>query len=110
MSVVLHGASATPAAALYARKVANEVLDEERAGTASDILYPHHESAPRISPAELHALLQGPDPPVVLDVRTRSQYEHDDGMIPTSIRVEPGEIVDWIHQQDRKRTVVAYCT
>jgi NhaP-type Na+/H+ or K+/H+ antiporter len=110
VSVVLHGSTATPAAAWYARRTADVVLNEERAGSASALLFELEDDASRISASDLHALLQSPEPPIVLDARTRSQYAHDDGMIPTSVRVEPGEIVDWIHEQDRKRMVVAYCT
>jgi plastocyanin len=43
-------------------------------------------------------------------VRTRAQYIQEAGEIPGSVRVDPGDIVDWIRQQDRKRMVVAYCT
>ena len=110
ISVVLHGSSATPLAAWYGRKTAGVVLEEERSGTASDLFHGAADDSPRIGVDDLARLLQSDDPPIVLDVRTRSQRDADDGMIPGSVRVESGEVVDWIHAQERKRMVVAYCT
>jgi rhodanese-related sulfurtransferase len=69
--------------------------------------------------------LASPTPPVVLDVRSRSGYEPEDGQIPGSVRVLPDQVLEWaardreINPLDgapvadgRKRTreVVAYCT
>jgi NhaP-type Na+/H+ and K+/H+ antiporter len=110
ISVLLHGSSATPLAAWYGRRAALEVLEEERSGTASDIFTDPADDSPLIGVDDLAAMLASPDPPVILDVRTRSQRNAASGMIPGSVRVEAGDVVDWIHAQDRKRTVVAYCT
>ena len=110
ISVVLHGSSATPLAAWYGQRTRAEVLDEERSGTASDLFAEPADDVPLITVPELAALLESETPPLLLDVRTRSQRAGDDGSIPGSIRVESGDVVDWIHDQDRKRMVVAYCT
>ena len=110
ISVLLHGSTATPLAAWYGRRVDHEVLEEERSGTASDLFYDAAEDSPLISVNELADLLASAEPPIVLDVRTRSQRERDTGMIPGSVRIESGDVVDWIREQDRKRLVVAYCT
>lgn len=109
-SVVLHGSSATPLAAWYGRQTAGVTLDEERSSTAASIFTGHDDSVSRITVDELATLLESEDPPVVLDVRSRSQYDRDRGEIPGSVRVPPDQIVEWAREQDRKRMVVAYCT
>jgi hypothetical protein len=48
-------------------------------------------------------------PPIVLDVRSRSQYERDEGQIPGSVRVLPDEVASWPIEQP-ERLVVPYCT
>ncbi len=110
ISVVLHGSSATPLAAWYGRQTLSTVFEEERSGTASDLFSDPAYDTPRISVDDLARLIASPNPPVILDVRTRSQRRAAPGMIPGSVRIESGDVVDWIHDQDRKRSVVAYCT
>ena len=39
--------------------------------------------------------LESADPPLVLAVRTRSQYERDLTHIPGSVRVLPDQVQDW---------------
>jgi NhaP-type Na+/H+ or K+/H+ antiporter len=128
-SVVVHGVSATPLSARYGRHVAQETLPEERGGEASDLFsLPLHllehappSHAPRMSPAELVERLAEVQPPIVLDVRSRSSYDPEDGQIPGSVRVLPDEVADWAsryeeaagtsaHGRERMRQVVAYCT
>jgi NhaP-type Na+/H+ or K+/H+ antiporter len=110
VSVLLHGVSATPLSAWYGRRVAAATLMEERESTAQGLFQRDLSGTPRITPAELAALLEGPNPPVVIDVRTRSQYDDDPGQIPGSVRVLPDQVEAWAADQDRKRAVVAYCT
>jgi len=110
VSVVLHGATATPLAARYARRAARETLQEERVATAAELFEASPDEVARVTPEQLAALLRGPDPPLVIDVRTRSQYQRDDIKIPTSVRVVPDGVAEWARAQDRKRMVVAYCT
>ena len=121
-SVVLHGASATPVAAWYARLMARRTLPEERESTAAGLFggkTAAGDEVPRITPAELAAALAGDTPPVILDVRSRSQYAQDAGQIPGSVRVladEVGEWADAAEERDapggagRRRPVVTYCT
>ena len=52
----------------------------------------------------------GGHPPVVLDVRTRSQYAQDDMQIPGSVRAAPDRVEEWVASATRERSVVAYCT
>jgi rhodanese-related sulfurtransferase len=45
---------------------------------------------PSITPAELARRLEQPDPPVVVDVRTRQEY--DEGHVPRAINVPFNEM------------------
>ena len=109
-SVVAHGVTATPLVDAYGRAMAKETLPEEREATATGLFGGDYEAVPRITPEELFAWLQGPDPPIVLDVRTRSAVGAGESGIPGSIRVPPDNIDDWSTGQSRERRVVAYCT
>ncbi|HEU5089385.1 MAG TPA: rhodanese-like domain-containing protein, partial [Roseiflexaceae bacterium] len=109
-SVVLHGASATPLSAWYGRKVASQTLDEEREATLTGLFEHDGRAVQRISPDELAALLASDTPPVMLDVRSRSQYAADPNQIPGSVRVLPDQVEEWTVDADRERLVVAYCT
>lgn len=110
VSVVIHGMAAAPLGAWYGRRMATVVLDEERESTAAGLFEGPATDVYRMPVAELAERLAGPEPPVVLDVRTRSQYAADSGRIPGSIRVPPDQVTDWAADQDKKRLVVAYCT
>lgn len=110
VSVVAHGTSATPLAAWYGREVAKETLAEERESTPGGLFGQTVANIPRISVADLAAQLAGPEPPLVLDVRSRSDYLHSDERIPGSVRVLPDQIAKWADEQQRKRAVVTVCT
>lgn len=110
VSAVAHGASAGPLAARYARAVAAETLAEEREATAAGLFQPNAVEVPRITPAELAERLAGPNPPVVLDVRTRSDYERNREAVPGSVRVAPDQVEEWARNSPRDRPVVTYCT
>jgi len=65
--------------------------------------------------AELAHRLESEQPPLVLDVRTRSQYRLDHTQIPGSIRVMPDDINDWAEQHPpssaaNTRSIIVYCT
>ncbi|MDP9379748.1 MAG: cation:proton antiporter [Chloroflexota bacterium] len=111
VSVVAHGASAAPLSAWYARRTRAGTLAEERESSAAGLFQgASDEEIRRITPDELAALLGSPDPPVVVDVRSRSEYEQDEARIPGSVRVLPDEVAEWAAGQSRERLVVAYCT
>jgi NhaP-type Na+/H+ or K+/H+ antiporter len=110
VSVAVHGGTAKPFSAWYARVASKRTLEEERETTAAGLFARDHEHEARVTPEELHALLAGPGPPVVLDIRSRSSYDRDGAQIPGSIRVLPDEAVEWAADQPRDRLVVAYCT
>jgi NhaP-type Na+/H+ or K+/H+ antiporter len=110
VSVIAHGATATPLSAWYARRVAQETLAEEREATATGLFQHDAGETPRITPEELAARLKSASPPIVLDVRTRSQYDKDSGQIPGSARVPPDSVEAWAAKEAPARAVVAYCT
>jgi serine protease Do len=66
----------------------------------------------RISPSEVARLLEGTDPPAILDVREASAYERSPVRIPRSLRVSAQDLTngDKGPDVDRGRLVVAYCT
>jgi NhaP-type Na+/H+ or K+/H+ antiporter len=113
VSVVLHGITATPLAGWYAQRVSSATLAEERASTASDLLRSDSRAAqdtPRIEPRELVQRLSGANPPLVLDVRSRSSYAKDPQGIPGDVRVPPDEVENWAAKRNRDQSIVAYCT
>lgn len=110
VSVILHGVTATPLGAWYGNKVSSTTLDEERAGDASGLFRHGQGNVPRMTVGELANKLGSANPPIVLDVRTRSQCDADRTQIPGSIRVYPDDIGRWAVAHDRDQLIVAYCT
>ncbi|BCX03827.1 MAG: peptidase [Candidatus Roseilinea sp.] len=110
VSVILHGASATPLSTWYARRVSRpDVLAEERASSVVGLFRDQADGVPRIGAAALAEMLRSAHPPIVLDVRTRGQAGQD-SHIPGDVAVLPDQIEDWIKTADRNRFVVTYCT
>jgi S1-C subfamily serine protease len=65
----------------------------------------------RISPSEVGRLLEGTDPPALLDVRETTAYERSPVRIPRSVRMSVQQISDGKGPDiDRTRMIVAYCT
>jgi NhaP-type Na+/H+ or K+/H+ antiporter len=110
VSVIAHGVSAAPLAAWYSRSEMKETLPEERESSASGLFRQNPDEVPRITAQELAERLQSAHPPIVLDVRSRSTYDHDDGKIPGSLRVLPDDINEWVVGKDQERSIVTYCT
>ena len=114
VSVILHGVSATPLTAWYARRLASETLAEERVSTARDLLRADAAEkggdVPLIEAPEFVERLRGANPPLALDVRSRSSYEKDPQGVPGSVRVPPDEIESWAAKRKRDQSIVAYCT
>ena len=109
-STVLHGASATPLTSWYARRIQNAVHEEERESDAAGIFEGHDEEVSRVTVEQLHEQLQSAEPPIVLDVRSRMSYEHDNGRLPDDIRVPADQVAVWARSLKPDRRVVAYCT
>lgn len=112
VSVIVHGASATPLSAWYGRKVLDSVqtLQEERESTFTGLFEEDPDNITFMTPDELAAQLASDQPPLVLDVRARNHYETDEGRIAGSIRVLPDLIGDWAVNAPKDRLVVAYCS
>lgn len=110
VSVIAHGASATPLANRYARLIESGTSAEERESTATGLFVSSSDDVERILVEELHALLASESDPIVLDVRSRSQYERDEGQIPGSVRLLPDEVPSWAEKQQPGRPIVPYCT
>jgi S1-C subfamily serine protease len=66
----------------------------------------------RISPSEVARLLEGNEPPAILDVREPTAYERSTVRIPRSVRVTAQHLSarDKLPEMDPARLVVAYCT
>jgi sodium/hydrogen antiporter len=113
-SVAIHGVTATPLTSWYARRVAGATLPEERESTLSAAFGGRFgtgpDEAPRISAREVADLLDGDDPPLVLDVRSRSGSGRDPFRIPGSVTVRPDEAAAWAEDNPPERMIVTYCT
>jgi sodium/hydrogen antiporter len=114
VSVVVHGASATPFSRRYGEAVMRATHEEER-DDAAGIFEGDASESIRISPQQLSEMLGERVPPIVLDVRTRSQYEQDRSRVPGAVRVAPDEIDEWARERERGsqvegQRIVAYCT
>lgn len=112
VSVVLHGASATPLANWYGRHVAASIptLAEEREATFTGLFDGDPQSLPKMSVKELAAALESDNPPIVLDVRSRARYDSVDTQIPNSVRVLPDQVMEWAGNIEQGRLIVPYCS
>ena len=110
VKAALISAIATPLIAAYGRAMTKETLPEEREATATGLFGGDYEDVPRATPEELAVALAGPNPPLVLDVRTQSSTGRGDAGIPGSVRVPPGEVSEWATRQPPGQPIVAYCT
>jgi NhaP-type Na+/H+ or K+/H+ antiporter len=110
VSVVAHGVTATPFSSWYAGKISEQTLAEERAGTAAELFTQRPDDVPRVTPAQLADRLARPDPPLILDVRSRSEYQRDGVRIPGSIRVLADQVTEWAADRLRDQPYVLYCT
>jgi len=110
LSVTIHGASATPITAWYGRKAKEDTLVEERETNAAGLFEPIQGGVGRMTVDELSELMKSPEPPLVLDVRSRSSFANDGGQIPGGVRVLPDEVATWAKNNHTDRLIVAYCT
>jgi NhaP-type Na+/H+ or K+/H+ antiporter len=109
-SVAIHGASSATVSAWYSKHAREETLVEERESTAAGLFTRYEGDIPRMAPEELDEALNSPNPPIVLDVRSRSSYDADGAQIPHSVRVLPDYVTEWAANEPIDRLVVAYCT
>ncbi|MCH7735898.1 MAG: cation:proton antiporter [Chloroflexi bacterium] len=109
-SVAIHGGTATPVGVWYGRIAARETLEEERESTVAGLFGSHKGAVPMLTPQELSDRLLQPDPPLVLDVRTRASYNHDGTRIPGSVRVLPDGALEWAEDCPPGQELVTYCS
>jgi membrane protein DedA with SNARE-associated domain len=64
----------------------------------------------RITPDELRARLDGNEPPFVVDLRHKREYEHDPVTVPGAVRMTTDELETRHAEIPRDRDVVLYCT
>jgi len=64
----------------------------------------------RISAAELKALMDSGNPPLIVDVRNRSAHLHDPRRLPGAMKMTIDEIDTQLGDLPRDREVVLYCT
>ncbi len=112
VSVIVHGVSATPTAEWYARRVARETLEEERESTFVGLLKDAPDDIDMLLPVDLADRLSADPSIIVLDVRSRSHYDTEDGQIPGSVRVPPDQVGDWAadFSGSKDTLIVAYCS
>ena len=109
VSALLHGTSATPLVSWYARKVARETLDEERESTAIALFDRTPFQIQRLDVQEVRRRRDAPNPPVIIDVRSRSSFAADPHRLPCTERVEPDRIRRWAQDRSRDREGIAFC-
>lgn len=66
-----------------------------------------HDTAMQISPADLKAALNSQEPPRLLDVRSREEYEAV--RLPGADLMTQPLLQEFFHQGDKTRPVVVYC-
>jgi rhodanese-related sulfurtransferase len=66
------------------------------------------EKVKRISPEELHELLDRPDA-VVLDVRDKKDWDASDEMIEGAVAENPDHPEEWLDRYSKSCTFILYC-
>ncbi|MFO7802936.1 MAG: rhodanese-like domain-containing protein [Desulfovermiculus sp.] len=65
--------------------------------------------SPRMTKKELLPLLESSDV-VIIDIRTKHQWERSEKKIPGAVHEPPFEAAQWGDKYDRDKTVVTYCS
>ena len=93
--------------------IALGMLAASAAGWGAMLLRRRQRNRFRIQPAEVMRLLEGPDPPAILDVRASDAYARSPVRIPQSLHLPLDALADADAARvpaDATRTVIAYCT
>ena len=110
-STFIHGITATPLSAWYGHRVDEETHPEERESRMDELLGSRvREDVPTITAEELAERLDSDDPPVVLDVRSRSAWAADPFRIPGAERLRSDAVSDWAEEHEPETLVVTYCS
>ena len=85
-----------------------------RESTVAGLFRGHEGDVHLVTPEELSARLSQPQPPQVLDVRTRASFNNDGTRIPGSLRLLPDQVRDWATTMAEDgladEEYVAYCS
>jgi NhaP-type Na+/H+ or K+/H+ antiporter len=114
LSMIVHGGTATPVLSWYGRNLRKADLPEENAADAvtlfdGDKTWNTTADVPRMTVAELNAMLQRGEPVTIIDVRRQTAFERDLQRIPGSIRIPVDELIDRLGEVPRDRPVVLWC-
>lgn len=105
-SVSIQGATAIPSSAWYFRRVLASTHTEERESTSVGILEGGRDEVLVVAAAQLDQMLRSPNPPLVLDVRSRSNFDREDYGISRERAgiVRPGTGVGPLSRTERGRS------
>lgn len=114
LSMLVHGASATPVLSWYGRSLRLHDAPEETAMDAAVLLHigepvSRPDAVPRMSVGTLNARLQAGSPATVVDVRRESAYDESGLMIPGSLRIPIDELIERLREIPNDRPVVLSC-
>jgi thiosulfate sulfurtransferase len=62
-----------------------------------------------ISPTDLNSLLQGNEPPLILDLRKRPAFVESGFMLSGAIWRDPFEIAQWIDSLQKDTPIIVHC-
>lgn len=115
LSMIVHGASATPVLSWYGRRLQRNDLPEEVAVDAGTLFAPegvirHADHVPRMSVDRLARMIEGEEPVTVVDVRRDSALERSKATIPGSIRIAVDDLRERLSVIPREHPVVLWCT
>ena len=66
------------------------------------------EDVSRISTEQLNDILDSPDL-VILDVRTKKDWEKSDKKIIGAVRVDPDDVSSWAGDFSQEKNIILYC-
>ena len=115
LSMIVHGASATPVLSWYGRSLQRSDLPEEVAVDAGTLFAPdgvirNSEHVPRMPVDRLARMIEGNEPVTVIDVRREAALERSGQTIPGSLRIPVDDLRDRLALIPRDRPVVLWCT
>jgi hypothetical protein len=115
LSMIVHGASATPVLTWYGRSIQRHDVPEEVAVDAGTLFAPdgvirNADQVPRMTVDRLARMQQNGEPVTVIDVRRESALERSGLTIPGSIRIPVDDLRDRLAAIPRDRPVVLWCT
>jgi NhaP-type Na+/H+ or K+/H+ antiporter len=114
MSMIVHGASATPVLSWYGRSLRKMDLPEETATDVATLLVVgekigNPDAVPRMPVERLKAMVDSGQPVTIVDVRRETAFESSGMRIPGSLRIPIDDLVDRLAEIPKGRPVVLTC-